>query len=329
MPDSSQPIDPSDFQAIDAKASALMKQGIRLMEAADSGAVSEALQLFDRALEIRRRLPVAEIPVLRYGLAACWLNRADALVRLGGAERIASALLAYDEGIALVRGLPLDEDPRFPRRLAIAYQNRGLAIQAQRAAAFADAIVAFTTALEVLDGVHAEAISDRTYLRAAVSLNLANALAADAGPDSWPRAREAAERAMMLVAGSEADELPAAEVGLKARHVFCRVIARGQSLEVVDGSISDDVHEATDIVDDGLALARRWEQKGEARFRPIACDLFRFGARVYAFFQPQFLTEFVRENLDAAQSSVDYVESDEVQSAAREALSLSSFPGRA
>ena len=119
---------------------------------------------------------------------------------------------------------------------------------------------------------------------------------------------------------------PLTEVGLKARHVLCCVMARNQSLTVADTAISDDVHEATDIVDDGLALARRWEQKGVTQFRPIAFDLFRFGARVYAIFQPQFLTEFVRENLDPALSSTEYVESDEMQSAAREALSLSNRP---
>jgi len=322
------PLSPSDVQAIDAKASALMKLGIRLMDTGDSGALSEALDCFDRALEMRRRLPVDEIPLLRYGLAACWLNRADALVRLGDAERITLAVYAYDEGIALARSLPLDEDPRFPRRLAIALQNRGLAVQARDGAASTEAIAAFTSALEVLDGKHAETIDDLNYLRSAVLLNLANALVVDGGPQSWPRAREAAERAMGLAAGSESHDASAAEVGLKARHVLCRVIARGQSLAAVDGPISDDVHDATDIVDEGLAIARSWEQKGMTRFRQIACDLFRFGARVYAFFQPQFLTEFIRENLDASLSSTDYVESDEMQSAAREALSLSNRPPR-
>jgi len=322
------PLSPSDVQAIDAKASALMKQGIRLMDIGDSGALSEALDCFDRALEMRRRLPVDEFPLLRYGLAACWLNRADALVRLGDAGRITLAVHAYDEGIALARSLPLDEDPRFPRRLAIALQNRGLAVRARDGAASAEAIAAFTSALEVLDGKHAETIDDLNYLRSAVLLNLANALVVDGGPQSWPRAREAAERAMGLAAGSESHDASAAEVGLKARHVLCRVIARGQSLAAVDGPISDDVHDATDIVDEGLAIARSWEQKGMTRFRPIACDLFRFGARVYAFFQPQFLTEFIRENLDASLSSTDYVESDEMQSAAREALSLSNRPPR-
>ena len=66
----------------------------------------------------------------------------------------------------------------------------------------------------------------------------------------------------------------------------------------------------TDAVDDGLTLARRWEQAGVARFRDIAYDLFRFGARVYAVYQPQFLNEFVLDNLEPTRPSADYVGSD-------------------
>ena len=83
-----------------------------------------------------------------------------------------------------------------------------------------------------------------------------------------------------------------------------------------------EVHEATDAADDGLALARLWEQKGVDRFRKIACDLFRFGMQVYARYQPQFLSEFTAENMDPAQSSPSYVESEEMRSAAREVTGL-------
>src|SRR5688572_24363916 len=111
-------IGPSEAPAIDAQASMLMKRGIRLLSDATPDAISEALACFDRALELRSRLPIDAVPVFRYGLAACWLNRADALIRLGHAALISDALRAYDEGIALLRGLPLHEDARFPRRLA-------------------------------------------------------------------------------------------------------------------------------------------------------------------------------------------------------------------
>jgi hypothetical protein len=84
----------------------------------------------------------------------------------------------------------------------------------------------------------------------------------------------------------------------------------------------DDVHEATDAVDDGLALIRRWEQKGVAGFRMLAADLFRFGSRVYLIYQPQFLQEFLDENLDPAASSAGYVEDKDIRAAAQEIVEL-------
>lgn len=106
-----------------------------------------------------------------------------------------------------------------------------------------------------------------------------------------------------------------------ARHVLCHMMARHLSA-TSDGTVSDDVHQTTDVVDEGLALARQWEKAGVTRFRAIAYDLFRFGSRVYALYQPHFLAEFVRDNLDPADSSEEYVRSEAMQIAAREALSL-------
>jgi tetratricopeptide (TPR) repeat protein len=322
------PFDPADVQAIDAQASVLMKQGIRLLADADPEAVTEALGCFDRALALRSRLPIDDVPVLRYGLAACWLNRADALMRLGDAAQIADALRAFEEGIAVLGGLPLGEDPRFSRRLAMAHHNRGLALQRQNRSV-ADAVAAFTEAIAILDHDHAALISDRQHLRAVVWMNLANARASEGTTESDTLAREAALRAIALVAELEAHDVDAAEVGLKARHVLCQTIATRLSLPAAsDETMPDQVHEATDIADDGLGLVRGWEQKGVVRFRAIAFDLFRFGARVYARYQPQFLNEFVLDNLDPGQSSADYVGSAEMRSAAHEALELSSRGGR-
>ena len=72
-------------------------------------------------------------------------------------------------------------------------------------------------------------------------------------------------------------------------------------------------------MDDALALVRRWEQRGITRFRTIAYDLFLFGARVYAGYQPEFLDEFVSDNTDPRSSSPDYVQ---MCSAAGRALGL-------
>jgi hypothetical protein len=290
---------PAEIAAIDGRASVLMKQGIRLMGDAGEDAVAEALSCFDRALEMRRGLPVHSAPLLAYGLAACWLNRAEALVRLGGSIRIAEAVHAYDEAIVVLASLPLGEDARFPRQLAIAHQNRGLALQAQGEAPLDDCLGAFSSAIDVLEGEAAASMADRTYILAAVLTNLASARASVGTAQSDASAREAAARAISLVSGVETSDADAAEVALEARHVMCQTYTRSlETLESADaaGMTPDEVHETTDLVDDGLAVARGWEQKGVTRFRDIAQDLFHVGALVYQRYQPHFLEEFLREN---------------------------------
>src|SRR5665213_2103727 len=89
----------AELRAIDAEASILMKRGIGLLNDGEANAVNEALACFDRALSLRARLPIESVPAFRYGLAACWLNRADALMRLSDTAQISLALRAYDEAI--------------------------------------------------------------------------------------------------------------------------------------------------------------------------------------------------------------------------------------
>lgn len=316
-------LSPADVEEINRQASIFMKQGIRLVDDDSPEAVGAALGYFDRALELRRGLPIEAFPVLRYDFAACWLNRGDVLMRLGNSEQMQSALCAYDEGIALLRDLPLHEDWRFPRRLAIAHQNRGLALQSHDTSAIATAVEEFAKAIEVLEHEQSAQIPDRLYLLAAVWMNLANVRLAEESSQSERLAEEAARRAITLVTSLETDDVHSAEVGMKARHVLCQAIAQRLSqIPNTHAKIPEAVHEATDAADTGLALARRWEKSGVESFRPIARDLFLFGMRVYAKYQPQFLAEFVSENEDPTQSSFGYVESEEMRFAAREAYEI-------
>ncbi|HVW09296.1 MAG TPA: hypothetical protein VHC90_11980 [Bryobacteraceae bacterium] len=258
-----------------------MQEGIRLLESA--GDPDPAILCFDRALELRRRLP-AEVPIHAYGLAACWLNRAEALTRLGpGFDTL--TLHAYGEALVLLRALPLGADARFSRRLAIALQNRALVLAAQNPPATADAVAGLNEAIAVLD--HAETMDapSRDYLLAAVWVNLANI----------ERSETAARRAMAVVRFYEHDDAAAAEIGLKARHILCQIAAHRLADQPQNEPMMAHVHDATDLVDEGLDLAGEWEERGVERFRTLASDLRRFGARVYAQYQPQFLQEFLSE----------------------------------
>jgi tetratricopeptide (TPR) repeat protein len=307
----------SSSDEMNAQASVLMKQGIRLL---DGGSAAEALPFFERALELRRQLPVSN-PIYAFGLAACWLNHGEALSRQGGTASVAKAIRSYDAGISALQTVPLDTDPRFPRRLAIGHQNRGLLLLSQGRvdAAIAD----LHTAVGVLEQPGAAAIDDRQYLLAAVWLNIAMARASSAEHDAQLAARHAALRAVDLVADGEVSHASYADVGLRARHVISRTLIETVARTSAQGeALPHDVHETTDIVDEGLRVAREWERQGDPQFRQLACDLLRFGARVYAIHQPRHLEEFISENVDPSQSSHDYVSSEEIRFAVEEARRL-------
>jgi len=323
------PIDPIDLADLDTllvESSRLMKQGIQLV-GEDPGA---AIDCFDRALALRQRLPI-EVPVLRYDLSACWLNRAEALLAFRGDAgdddaRFDAALRSFDEALALLRTLPLDEDPRFVRRLVIASQNRGrlLAMRARGTAATGEAIASFMDAIGVLDQ-HGAGIDDRDQLLAAIWMNCATAwIAHDAGSEpALLQAGRAARLAIALIEPFERDEEGAADVSLQARHVLCRVLAATTLTVTPPATIAlDDVHDATDLADDALALIEEYESRGVTEFRALACDFFRFGAHVYAAHQPDFVQEFIHEHLDPARSSAAYIESDEMRRAASDTAAL-------
>jgi hypothetical protein len=310
--------DPPD--EINGAASVLMKRGIALAEA---GQDADALRCFDDALALRRQLPWETEPLYGYGLAACCLNRGDALARLGGADRLADAIGAYDEGIAVARRLPLDVDARFPRRLAIGLQNRAIALRAQRPDDLAPATAGFMDAIEVLEQSWSSAIEDRARLLATVWVNVADTHAPYSRDSSFALAFNGVDRALALLGDDEQRDADAAAVGLKARHVRCVAIAvRISSSEITDEQRAPLVHEATDTAEEALAIVGHWEQRGVARFRGIAADLLRFGAQVYATFQPQFLREFVSEHTQPTDTSAALLESDEMREAIADVVEL-------
>jgi tetratricopeptide (TPR) repeat protein len=289
-------MDPAGAEKINADASVLMKQGIALLDEGRPRAAAQALEFFNRALQLRLELPTSGDPFQAYLLAACWLNRGDALMQLAEADKIPAAINSYDEGIAVMSSMPLDDDPRYPRRLGMGLQNRGIALLAYGGRVH-EALDSFEQSLDMFECDAASPLADRDFLLAGVWANIAIARAAEKTPESDGLSRAAALRAIGLSASFEADDVPSAEVGLKARYVLCQVIAGELPETVKRGTeMPEIVHEATDHAEAGLALARRWEAKGELRFWPIAHDLYRFAEAVYERYQPQFVAEFRREN---------------------------------
>jgi len=276
---------------LECTAAEAMRRGLRHLARGPAGA-QEALSAFEIAL-VCREYPAPYVSArARCAMAGTWINIATArlwLDRPGDAEAAAAACTS---ALALMAHLPDAGEPGRVRRRAIAHHTRGRALL-NLAGCGAEARAAFTAAIEALRGISTRAASDRDYLLAAAWVALADALARERAARG---AIAAAGQALHLVRRFESHDERAAEVGLVARHVYCRAVA--DALDAGGGDWTqpgDVVHGATDAADDGLALARRWERRGITRFQSLAQDLYRFGAGVYGRYQPQFLAEFVRD----------------------------------
>jgi tetratricopeptide (TPR) repeat protein len=262
-----------------AAASQWMKRGITLLTENAIQALTESLPCFDEAIRLRRALPLADNAWYRYVLAAGFMNRADALTRLGSLDQ---AVSSYDDALALLQSLDLEEDSRFRKRLALAWMNRGVTLQQKNVG---DAQVSFENAI---------AFATEPALRAASLTNYGNLLVQRAAPD-LVKARRAFEDALRLVTGQQETNADAAEISLKARHGICRILAR----QLGDEADDELVRTATDAMEDALKLARAWQSRGETRFHELAIELIHFGAQAYRKYQPHFLVEFLTEMLAA------------------------------
>lgn len=275
-------------------ASQWMKRGIALLHQNTTDSLTEALRYFDRAIAVRQTLPISENAWYRYVLAAGWMNRADALTRLGTRSNLTEALRSYEKALVLLQTLVPASNPLFPRRLALAWMNRGVTLQAQGSPdGLRAALTSFERAISILR--HA-AEADPSLLASALT-NYGNVLL-QVSPSQFLQGKTSANEALALLAGLEEEQIVAAEVGLKARHALCRALALQLTETSASPASSQLVEEATDAVEDGLKLAHSWEAQGNKRLRGLSLELFRFGARIYQLHQPQFLAEFVLEQLD-------------------------------
>ncbi len=278
---------------------ALIERG-QAME--NEGRFDAALDAYDQALAFLRVNAPAQEPATRHAIGVVWMYRGDALQRLGTAPSLTDAVTAYDEAIACFRQLPLDANPPLRQQLGAAWLNRGHAqIMAGADHSAADSFAAAVRELEPLP------IDQDPHFRlnlAGAHTNLAHALlgarerALLNAPDLAARAAAAARAALKTIGDAERSHEVFAGLSLRARRAL--VVALGVQLAPAQQSgapLQPLVSEATDAVDDGLALARALEEHNLPQHRPLAQRLFRLGAQLYGGHQPQFLGEFILEVL--------------------------------
>ncbi|MFZ2281338.1 MAG: hypothetical protein WAW39_26300 [Prosthecobacter sp.] len=301
-----------------------MKRGIALLSANDAAALPEALNCFEQALAIRRKLPFEESAWYRWLLTACWMNRGDVLTRLGNPAELIAAVQSFDEAILHLQKLPLEEDSQYRGRLALAWMNRSLALRAQ---AMPESLHAALLSLDhgktVIEESVAQGLPVNTALLPILLINRA-ALLLEISPPRMLEAMQVAEETLILSNPTEHLNLQAAEIGLKARHIFCRAVALLLETPPVDTTRADDwIMQATDKVDEAMQLTARWENQKEAEpFHALRHELFRYGCNLLLAYQPHFMAEFLLDVLDPEQGSPLLAKADDLYQVGLEALDL-------
>ncbi|MES2597795.1 MAG: tetratricopeptide repeat protein [Verrucomicrobiota bacterium] len=294
-----------------AQANQWTQRGIALLSAPVSRDLLEALGCFDEAIRLREHLPLETQPWYRWGLTAGWMNRADALSRLGRAEE---ALVAYDRALVHLQQLPLEMEPAFRWRLGLAWMNRALTLHDLGADHDEAALASLDAAIEALSHPALTTPRDQGTLGCAW-MNRA-ALLMEKEPARPREALEAVMKALPCLAPLERTDLVAADAALKARHLSCQAIATLLETPPVPVDEADDwIMTATDQLEEALALADFWQSRAD--FSATTLQLFRFGCRIYLAFQPHFLGEFM---LDVLRPRPDRVISEEFHMAAAEGL---------
>jgi tetratricopeptide (TPR) repeat protein len=243
-------------------------------------------------------------------IAIAWMNRGHALMLQADGIGLAAALDAYNEAIIRLRPVVRGAEPANPswaNSLAAALMNRGHLLHRLHGVAQATlALESFTEAAVLLRPllVSPDLLSPDSDLQispwprrnlSGTQLNRANLLL---DLSRFTESVTAAREALALTTSHEHDDPIDADLALKARRALCDAIGR---LIVEPGADQETLaHEATDLVDDALTVARGWIARGEDSLRPLSLRFFRYGTQLYRFHQPHFLAEFIQENLTSA-----------------------------
>ena len=304
MPESSE-------SRITADVAALLRRG---QAEEERGQFDAAIASYHHALEaFASHGALVEIESRRT-LGLVWINLGNALQKNVTASRPQESIRAYDEAIAVFQTLPYERTPAFRNHLGAAWLNRGHALVSAGDPAAAGS---FERAIEHFSQLSLDQDPSYRLNLAGAWTNLAHTLLEPDDLAVRDRSRAAARSALVVVAPVEHRHEFFAAMSLRARRAL--IMALGDLINAAEKSrrpVHALVAEATDTVDEGLAIARKFESRDRSPLRPLAARLFRLGAQLYGAHQPQFLGEFLLENLRHPSFGAD----PEFQTVARDAL---------
>jgi tetratricopeptide (TPR) repeat protein len=259
-----------------------MEQGIVLL---GRGEWRRALGHFDRAVMRRESMPWREDPDAAWGLAAAWINRSDALRRLEDGLLLPEAIRSLDRAIEVMACVPIGEGVRFAERLILAWINRATACGEK--GDFEEALDGFDRAAGIFSEWGSEVSPNRVFLLAMLHLNRARVLLdLECTESGWREARAG----LQILRGLEPGDGLIAQAGIRSRSILCRALVGLIESPPSQEIVGDWIAEATDQVEEALAIMRR-----TGLSEPSMGELVRCGARIYRLCQPQFLGEFLCE----------------------------------
>ncbi len=313
----------SGSEALLETAQTCMQQGIDLLSTGKEGAPQEALESFDKAIAAGRQLPWETNEKYRWLLAACWMNRGELLSHAEDGEALAEAVRSFDEAITHLECLPLGTQASYHGTLVMAWMSRSHALRSlANPDALKEALLALGRAGEVLETGPA---SSDMGLRASIMINRA-ALQLEFTPPNALEALQEADALIQLCSPDEDKQPMAAELGLKARHLFCRAVDTLMQSGPQDPAQAEEwLMRTTDRIEEALQLAARWREQNQTQaFEMLQIEFFRFGCHLYLVSQPHFLAEFVLDVLDAERASPMHSDSKELREAGQDMLARAS-----
>lgn len=255
----------------------VMAEGFAFFEVGD---FVKAEECFREAGEMRDNMPWREEAEAAWMRAAAWVNHGDAIMRAGDAGRFAEAMESMDKCIETMEGMVLEEHPAFVERLALAWMHRGTlcgetgdAEGAEDGFSKAEILLRKYGGEERMESRHLAGMLMVNRARMRLKVGLVKEAVADA-------------RVGVGILNGVAD----ARAAVRARAVLCETLAALLDLPGGLDGVEDWIAEATDAVEEALAIVRKTGVKEAA-----AADLVRYGAKIYRVCQPVFLGEFLVE----------------------------------
>ena len=241
-------------------------------------------------------------------LGVAWMNRGHELMIQDHRVSLEASLAAYNEAITVLRQLPTTENAGWANSLGAALMNRGQLLHRLHGIEQATvALAAFDEAAALLQplvstsaspsALQSFSLSSSPWPRRNLTGTLLNRASLLLDLAQFSTAASTAREALALATPHERLDLIEADLALKLRRCLCDAIGR---LIVEPGADQNTLATAaSDLVDESLALIRHWASRHPNAFASLALRFFRYGTQLYRLHQPQFLAEFIQENLSA------------------------------